>query len=231
MEKESKDSKTGEKEKFAGKTEDEWRDWGADFGKRMDRLGRDFGDELEDWADRFTERMERKGRSWEKRWEHKCERKQRKWRRKWYDTFGVVGPLIESMIGIVILLMCVFFLDAVNNSVGNSFIYALSNFIATYLYVFFGASLFFGYCNYFSRTYPGIRWLIAPVSCAAGIVFALWIAIYILNYAGTYAKSAFLEQVSTFLAQNLWGIFFVVLVLGYVFAVTGKLIFSMWEDL
>lgn len=223
MEKESKDSKEEGKEKFAGRTEEEWRDWGADFGKRMDRIGRDFGDEMEDWADRFTDHMERRGRRWEQRWERRWDKRQRKWRRRWYDIFGIVGPLVGSIIGIVLLLIGVFILKVVNGYVGSSFISSLSGFLVAYLYVFFGASLFFGYYNYFSRMYPGIRWMITPLTVAAGMVFALWIAIYVLN--------PFLEQVSAFLAQNLWGIFFVVLVMGYVFALMGKIFFSMWEDL
>lgn len=218
-----KSKRTSEVKKYAGKTEEEWRDWGGEFGKRLDKGGREFAEEMEDlgerlnkhfkshreeWGERFGRRMERRSREWGKRWDN--------W---WFGTFGFVAPLISSIIGIMLLAFGIVLLDFIYLYVRSSFILAVSDFIFTNLHWFFAASLLFGYSNYFSKMYNKTYWIVSPIIHSTGIVIVIWILIAVLNLINEYAMSNFIAVVSNFLYSNLLGIFFVLVILGYIWVI------------
>lgn len=208
-------------EKYCGKTEEEWRKWGEQFGKRMEREGEQFGGEMEDWGKKFGKRMERRGKRMERRWKN--------W---WYRTFGPVWPLISSAFGIVFVVIGIFALNLVNLPLGSSFIAAISDFLFRNLQWFFAAFVFFGYTDYFSQRYPRTGRIISPITNSLGLVIAAWIASKVLDLINTSLGSSLIASISRFLSENLVGIFVFFLVLGYAFVLIKRFIsdvLGLWD--
>jgi hypothetical protein len=199
--------------KYAGRTEEEWRDWGEKFGKRMEKRGKKFGEEMEDFGERMSKHFERRGKKWAEESKY--------W---WFGTLGFIGPLIGSIFGIICLALVVWVLKFINLPLNSSFITSLSNFILSKLHWFFAFFLFFGYNDYFSKRYSKTYWIISPITNSIGVVFVVWIAIWILNLINTFAGSAAISFVANFLYLNLAGIFFIFLVLGYAIMFIKKFI-------
>jgi len=201
--------------RYAGKTEEEWRDWGEKFGKRMDKRGKEFAEEMEDFGKRFGIYMEYKGKKWE-----------REWKTWWFKTFGFIGPLIGSIFGIICVAVGIFVLNLINLPLGSGFISQVSNFLFTNIHWFFAVFLFFGYSDYFSKRYRKNYWMVSPIISSIGIVIVVWISIWALNLINTYVNSTLITSLSNFLYVNLWGIFVVFLILGYAVVVIKKMIIS-----
>jgi len=174
---------------------------------------RNFGEEIEAIAENFGKRMERKGKKWEK--------KHHDW---WFRTFGFIGPIIGSIFGLVFLGFGIWVLNLVNLPLRSSFILVLSNFLFRNLHWFFGAFLFFGYSDYFSKRFSKTYCMVSPIVSSIGIIFVIWISIWILNSINTFAGSSVIASVSNFLYVNLSGIFVVFLVLGYAVTFIKKFI-------
>jgi hypothetical protein len=199
--------------KYSGKTEKEWRDWGEKFGKRIEKRGKEFAEEVEDLGERLEKRFERRNKKLEKEW--------------WFISFGFIGPLLGSIFGIICLALGIIALNIINMPLRSSFISSVSYFFLSNLPWFFGAFLFFGYNDYFSKRYPKSFWIVEPITTAIGITILAWIAIFILNLINTSVGNVFITSVSNFLYRNLLGIFVVFLVLGYIIVIIKKLIMSL----
>jgi len=221
---------------YAGKTRAEWRDLGEEIGRRMEKTrtgGMTLGEEIDAAATRIGDRIRRRleerrerarwremgrefGREWEGRWE-------RGWNQWWFSTFGLVGPILGSVFGIAWLVICIWLINFVNIFLALKFIAAVTDFLWANLGLFFAASLFFGYGDYFVKRSPGGRWLVQPVLVAMGITFALWITMRIIEVINASSPNPALASAAAFLAANLQAIFVALLIIGYVVSVTGKL--------
>ena len=215
---------------YAGKTRAEWRDLGEEIGRHMEKTrakGLTLGEEVDLAAARIGERIRHKlearrekeqwGRDWESRWE-------RSWNDWWFNTFGLVGPVLGSVFGIVWLVICIWLINFVNIFLALKFIAAVTDFLWANLGLFFAASLFFGYGDYFVKRSPGGKWLVQPALVAMGITFALWITMRIIEVINASSPNPALASAAAFLTANLQAIFLVILVIGYVVSVTGLLI-------
>lgn len=177
---------------------------GKKFGKKMGKQGKDFGEEVAELGEKF----EGDRRQSEERWERK------EWR---FGTFGLIWPVVGSVFTLVVLALCIWVLDFINLSLKSYFIFQVSSFLLGNLYLFFAFSLFLGYARYFRRRARRVYWLISPIVNALGVVFLVWISIFMLNLANFYVGSSFIELIANFLRLNFAGIFLVFLALGYGF--------------
>lgn len=200
--------------RYAGKTEREWRDFGADFGKGIDRGSKSFSEGMEKWGEDFGRHMEEHGRKWET--------VHRKW---WYERFGFMGPLLGSIVNIIFLSIGIWILNFINSFVLNVFISMLSSFFFTKIYWFFLASLFFGYCNYLSTRHPKGWWLVSPVVNSLNIVFVIWILASIFNLIGTYTSSIAITSFSNFVLVSLLALLSIFIVIGYIFEIVKKIFY------
>lgn len=191
--------------RYYGKTEKEWRDWGEMFGKFMEQRGKEFGEDIGDLGRRLENKFELRSKELEK--------DMHDW---WFKTFGFIGPLMGSIIGIVFISFGVLALNIINVPLGSSFISAVSNFLFRNLSWFFAFFLFFGYTDYFSKRFPRTYWIASPIAASIGIIITIWIAIWLLNLINVYSHSTLISFLSNFLFTNLGAIFVVTLVLGYV---------------
>lgn len=171
--------------------------------------------EWEEWGERFGRKWERKGRGWGEEWSA-----------TWLYTLGLAGPLIGSIIGIFFLAVGVLLLNLVNLILWSPFITAVAGFLWSNIGIFFAIMLFLGYGKYLSRIHPFAAWFFAPIAGCIGITVFLWIGVFILGVINTHVNSAFISSVVLYVDQNLLGIFLVLLVFFYVFAISGNLLFG-----
>ena len=190
--------------KYAGKTEKEWRDWGERFGKRMERIGKEFEYEMGDFTERF-ERHAEKHRFWTERFKEKC-----------VGPFEILGPLFSSLFGILLVLILYWFLTWVNLRVGNLFVFNLTNYINIYMFLIFIIFLFLNYTDYFSKKYWRYFWMVKPITMSIKIVIFVVFIIFILSSANI------LLFLSNFLFFNILKIFLFFLVVGYIFVLLKK---------
>ena len=197
--------------KYAGKTEEEWKEWGFRLGKDLDQGGREFADAMDDFGEkireqRFEEKIERFGR----RMEHKG----REWERHWFRTFGFIGPLIGSIVSLICLLFCVFVLNLINIPVQSGFVSTVSGFVLTNIYLFFTMSLLLGYGRYLYRRYPVFR-IVQPLLTTVSVVFGFWVAASVLALLGVESGNSVITTMANLFLSNLVAIFTVFLVLAY----------------
>jgi phage shock protein PspC (stress-responsive transcriptional regulator) len=166
----------------------------------------DFSEEIERLGERFGQRMEEKGR-------HAGS--------FMHDTFGVVGPLLSSVCGLVCLAILMWVLALVNVPVGSGLLYNVQYFLLAHVAWFFLIFLFFSYSSYLSRKMGGHYMLISPLISAAGITVALWIAASAIRIANIPLGVDVFSSLSTFISQNLWLFFCLFSFLGYLITVVG----------
>jgi hypothetical protein len=202
-----------EKRKPRRRTHTDYEEWGEKFGRRMEKQGRDFGEEVEELGERFGERMRYKGKLWERDWEDRG-----------LETFGLIWPIIGSIFMLIFLAFGIWILDFINLSVKSYFIFQVSSFLFSNLYLFFAFSLFFGYARYFRRRFRRIYWLLSPVVGSLRLIFLVWIFIFVLGLMNFYVGSTFIQIIADFLRANFAGIFIFFLVLGYAFEFMKKIL-------
>lgn len=194
--------------------EEEWKDWGEKFGKRMEKRGKDFAEEMQDLGERFGRRMDRRDKEWKYRW---------------FGVFGFIGPLIGSILGVVFLGILIWLLKFINLPLNSSFISSVSNFLFVNLHWFFAVFLFFGYSDYFSKRFHITFWIVSPITTSIGTIIVIWISTWVLNLINASVQSSLIASVSNFLRANLLSLFIIFLVLGYVIVIIKKLIMSLWR--
>jgi hypothetical protein len=193
--------------------ESDWEQWGKDFGKRAEAWSERAGS----WGEDFGDRMERRGREFERRGKEL----EYEWKGRWHRTFGIMGPLFESSMGLVFLLIGIWIMNVVNVVITSNFVSLIANFLFNNIAIFFGASLVFNYAEYFERRHPGFYMGLSPLVMSAKITFGLWILGWILGIIGTSISSTTVSSISAFISTNLQGIFIALLVLGYVLYAMG----------
>jgi hypothetical protein len=203
--------------KYAGKTEKEWSDWGVKFGKRIDKGSKEFCEEMEALSEKFESYMECKGKQIEK----SC----KDW---WVTTFGLIGPLIGSLIGIVCFSFVIWVLQLMNMSLHNLFISAICSFFSMNLPWIFLALIFFGYSNYAAKKFSRIFWIISPIITAVGVVIGIWFSVLIFNLINSFVLNSALGIISDFLYSNMMLIFMLVAILGYFIKII-KISISKWR--
>ena len=186
------------------KCEDKFDSW-------VEQRSEEFAQEVGGIGKRFGKHMEHKTKEWEKK---SCD-----W---WFLTFGIVGPLIGSIFGIVFIAFGIWLLNSFNVPLGSSFISSFSSFLLGNLHWFFVIFIFFGYKDYFSKRFPKIYWTISPIFTSVGIVIFFFILIWVINLFNKFAGSSFLEFISGLLYANLFVIFLLFVVLGYIFIFIKK---------
>lgn len=193
--------KISKAEKYAGKTEREWKEWGEEFGKQMEKIGEDFGEHI----GRHGRETERKYRSW------------------WFYTFDFIGPLISSIIRVIFLVIAIWFLNFVNIHLSNSFISMLSDFLYSNIQFFFLASLFFGYCKYLSMRYEQKYWIVSPVINGLNAIFVIWILASIFIMVGAYTMTDIITNFSYLVLRALWFLFALFVLIGYISEITKRM--------
>lgn len=160
-----------------------------------------FAEEVGDIGNRIGKRFEESGEQWDS-WFHR--------------TFGVVGPLISSVLGLLVFALVIWVVGIANFS-GSTFLLAIRSFLMSSIGLFFLIFLFFSYASYFSKINRKAYAPFSPLVTAAGIGIVLWIIGHVFGLVGDYTGVMMLSLTGQFLnGIVLFQIFFVVLLIGYV---------------
>ncbi len=175
--------------------------------KAFEKRFEDFGDEVGALGRRFGERMEEHGKRWESRG--------KEWDGWFHRTLGVVGPLLSSIIGVIVLALLVWAMTFVNSHVQSWLLADISSFLTNNIAVFFVIFLFFSYTSYFSRFNRRAYRLFSPFSVAVAVMVCFWIAAHAITTANVSLGIPALSEIAFHVNQNLLAIFWLFLALGY----------------
>jgi len=173
------------------------------FERRME----DFSEEMGEIGERFGRRMERRGRRWEKRGKE-CD--------TWFrNTFGLLGPFVSSVIGIIIFGLIVWVMNFVNAKIGVWLLTEISLFLTNNMGLFFLIFVFFSYTSYFSKFYHKVYMLFSPVSVAFGAAVCFWIVANVLSTVNVSIGSPVLSAIAFHVSENIFSLFWLFLCVGY----------------
>lgn len=141
---------------------------------------------------------------------------EREYRDKWFHrTFGIVGPLISSIFGLVLFALFVWLIGFLNVTIASPFLTSVQTFLSNNIGLFFLMFLFFSYTSYFSRRNPRSYVPFSPLAAAVGVAIGFWLAQNALAIVGTYAGVSALFNAAFVIEMLTYPIFFLVLLVGY----------------
>ena len=152
------------------------------------------------------------------------ERYKKKHEEMGFRVFGIVGPLIGSIVSVIFLALFAWILNFINLGLSIYLIASVTSFITSNMHWLFALFLFFGYSDYFSRRNKKTFWIVAPFVGSIVMLFVLWISIWALDTINLSANSIFLAYLSNSLYSNMIPIAFAFIVLDYVIIVIEKTI-------
>lgn len=164
---------------------------------------------LEKNIDNFSDEMEKLGKKIETKIDEKTKNID-----TWYDkTFGPIGPVISSFIGLIVLLIVIKLLAFFAG--GRTWMADLGNFFEEYLLLFFAFIVFSSYTSYLSSKYQKFRW-VSPVASAIGFCVWFWVIIQIFNILSRGLDIKILGTIASLFELLLIPIAILVLLAGYV---------------
>jgi phage shock protein C len=135
----------------------------------------------------------------------------------WFHrTFGLVGPLISSIFGLVVLVLGVWAINFVNIPIGSSFLANIYLFLISNIGLFFLIFLFFSYTSYSSKVSPRSYRLFSPLVTTIGIAIGLWILSRAISISNISIGNRTLSDISFFIDRNLAILFVFILIIGYI---------------
>lgn len=166
----------------------------------LDQRVEHFGEEVGKLGEKFGKRMESREKEWDS-WFHR--------------TFGIVGPFISSIFGLVIFGLVIWLISFVNLGLGSVFLTNVESFLLGNFGLFFLIFLFFSYTSYFSKVNPRAYRPISPIVVAIGITIVFWIAMYAINIANLSLGIPALSTITFYIGANLNFIFLLFVILGF----------------
>lgn len=167
--------------------------------KDLDERFEDFEDELEDFTERFTVKMEDVGREAERRYRY---------------TFGILGPLLWSLLGLLFLSVMIWGLYEVGALLDTPVNENIADFLSDHLALLFGLLLLFNYWSYFSSKRPRYLKYFSPVMTAAGLVVLLWVLANVFMIINKELDIGFIDRFGRYALDNLREIFVIVLLIA-----------------
>lgn len=173
-----------------------------DFEKGVEQ----FAEEMGELGERFGSHCERKGKDMES-WSHR--------------TFGLVDPLLSSVLGVILLAVFLWVLNLINIPLGVGLLQNIHAFLAVHIGWFFLLFIFFSYTSYMSKASPHVYRSLSPIFSAAGITVAVWIIASAVKVVNISIGSKTLTSISAFLEGSLGVIFYVLILIGYLILISG----------
>jgi hypothetical protein len=186
------------------------KEFEARFSRMMRNRADEFSDGVDEAAERFAGRVKRWGTHGAKRFGSEIGQVARP-----YAPFLMILGVVLSAI---FLIIGIFVINAIAMATNSAFMASLAAFLNNNMALMIGASMFFSLGKYLTRMSRLLSLALSPVFGSAGVVFALWFILSILNLSSALAANSFLSSVSTFFFASVWDIFTFLLVIGYVFS-------------
>ena len=166
-------------------------------------------EKIEKKAEEFGRSMEKAGQRFEKRIEITFKEFQ-----NWYDNkFKFLGPLVWSFLCLIILRFIIWIFNISRNEF--QILGELSDFLISYILIFFGLMLLNSYNSYFNRRYKTIfRW-ISPGIGTISFTVTIWLISKILIIFDNNLNIPVLTNIANFIDTNIIFIFVGVLIISY----------------
>lgn len=185
------------------------------FADHMEQMGKKIENQILQATQKTNDTTQKKSRQFEERINRLGRRVE-----SWSDrTFGIIGPLLESFIFLIVFRLAIMVMQSLNEQ--TSEIQALASILLVYILPLFLLTILSNYTGYFSRKFIQVK-VFSPLLYAIFFVFFCWILSKILYDTATFFTISNLQAAASSLETNLSTIFIVVLLIGYVI-----LIFNM----
>lgn len=132
------------------------------------------------------------------------------------------SPLIQSILGTMIIMICTYALVALSQGLDNAFLKLMGQFLIYKIHYLFILSLLFNYNQYFKKHSNESYRFFSPLPDAFSAALMAWMISHLLNTINIYSKLQFLQLLSDILYENLIPIFFIILLLGYILVLTKE---------
>lgn len=179
-----------------------------DFAEEVQRLGENFGK----WIEEESKKHQSKEHQWRKQHDYP---KHYEYEHRFHKPFGLVGPFISAILGVILLALVVWAIGVVNFRIDSLLLAGIHFFLNANMGIFFLLFLFSSYNTYFSKVYPKLYFSFSPVANAVGITVAFWIVASVINISNLYIGSYTLYTITFYVLKNLHTIFVLVLLVGY----------------
>lgn len=167
----------------------------------FDRRVEHFSEEVGRLGEGFGRRMEKRGEEWDS-WFHR--------------TFGIIGPVISSLFGLLVFGLLIWAFGFIGGVTGIGAFSDIGAFLLNYMGMFFLIFLFFSFTSYFSRASPGGYRPISPFAAAVGVAIALWVLSQTLVIANLSLAVPALSAAAFYLVRAIPWIFLLALAIGYI---------------
>jgi len=132
------------------------------------------------------------------------------------EVLGLLGPLIGAAVSLFFTILCLWAVKFANIIFQSEFFSLMIGAVDRNIAWFFIVPLVIGYCQHFAKKFY-IGYLVCmPIGNAAGFTFSMWMLAWVLRTIGALANVAFLAQAGAGLRENLFLIFALVLLMGYI---------------
>lgn len=129
--------------------------------------------------------------------------------------YSPLSILVGTVLSIAFLLLSIAFLDVAARFSRYQFLYSVADFLTGNIPLFIGASLFFGFGRYITYISRESRLLLRPIFVSAGLIFAFWMAISIIDLSEYLASNVVVSAISSFFFAHINDIFVALMVVGY----------------
>ncbi len=184
------------------------------FAEEMSRFGQELGDSF---RRAFEGNKTTEQNSYKKKGSSSCSSSDvyssPRHHQPWIDRiFGIFGPLISSILGLIILLFAIQILFWFGQSI--NWLNVLAAFLEIYVVWFVGIGLISGYSEYFSRRYMGYRF-ISPLVGGVCFYYGLFLFTQLLVIFSNGLGIGFLEPIADFVFILRIPLTLLVILLGY----------------
>ena len=143
-------------------------------------------------------------------------RMEREYADNWFHrTFGLAGPLISSVLGLLFFGLLIWLIGFLNNVIASPLLGIIQSFLSNNIGLFFMMFIFFSYTSYFSRHSPRGYAPFSPLVAAVGIAIGFWLSQNALSITAAYTGVAGLSTAAAVLQSLTYPIFLLALIIGY----------------
>ena len=181
----------------------------------------EFAEEIEELGEKigawFEERVDNPG--WHGQRDPHGSREQRKYHKshdqELANAFGLLGPFISALIGVLILCLIVWGMEYVNVWMGSALLADIHVFLTTNMSLLFLLMVLSSYNTYLSEAYPKTYQLLSPVATAIGVAVSLWLLVVVMNISNHYVGIDMLSTLSFYIENSIYIVFWMVILVGY----------------
>jgi hypothetical protein len=179
------------------------------FAQDMEQVGKKVGDHMVQVTKKVHETTQKEARQFEQRIDRVSRHAE-----NWYNkTFGVIGPLLESFIFLIVFRLVIMIMQLPNTETPE--INTLAAILLVYILPLFSLTLLSNYTQYLSKKFFQFK-VFSPLLYAIFFVLLCWIISKILYDASVSFIIPDLQTAALSLENSLPTIFIFVLLIGYV---------------